>query len=149
MPTTLIELTTDNQSALDQIAEGVFDHPLIPEQLEAFLSCPRHTMAIAIHDGLVVGMASAVEYFHPDKKPQLWINEVAVAPDFQNRQIGRRLVRFIIDIGRSRGCVAAWLGTDVNNIPGQKCFGSVANGHPPSNFRLYEWSNEDQFAERY
>ena len=52
---------------------------------------PRHLMLVAIEDDLVVGMASAVEYFHPDKPPQMWINEVVVSPAWQRRGTGRAL----------------------------------------------------------
>jgi len=55
--------------------------------LEAFLNDARHVMFVAVESGQVVGMGSAVEYFHPDKPPQLWINEVGVAPAFQRRGI--------------------------------------------------------------
>jgi hypothetical protein len=48
-----------------------------------FLSDPRHHLAVAIDEGWVVGMASAVHYVHPDKAPQLFINEVAVTPPYQ------------------------------------------------------------------
>ena len=60
-------------------------------------------------------MASAVEYVHPDKPPQLWINEVGVAPTHQRRGIGRRLLAAILAHGRALGCTEAWLGTEEDN----------------------------------
>jgi aminoglycoside 6'-N-acetyltransferase I len=38
-----------------------------------------------VQDGLVVGMASAFEYFHPGKPPQMFVNEVGVTPAHQRR----------------------------------------------------------------
>ena len=76
----IVELDRVNAGLLGSIATEVFDHPIDPQQLEAFLADPRHLMVLAVDAGAVVGMASAVEYFHPDKPPQLWINEVGVTP---------------------------------------------------------------------
>ena len=35
---------------------------------------------------------AAVHYVHPDKGPDLWINEVGVAPSDQGRGIGRQVM---------------------------------------------------------
>jgi aminoglycoside 6'-N-acetyltransferase I len=96
-------------------------------------------MVLAVDDGFVVGMASAVEYFHPDKPQQLWINEVGVTPLRRNERIGRQLIESLIAIGREMGCAYVWLGTERNNLPAQRCFASVPNGECPSEFLLYEW----------
>lgn len=133
-------LTAANKNLLHRVEEGVFDNEVIDEQLEAFIQCPRHTMQLALVDGVVVGMLSAVEYLHPDKLPQLWINEVAVAPSFQNQGIGRALVDAALEQAQVSGWVSAWLGTDVDNNAGQNCFNAVNSPAGTSRFILYEWS---------
>ncbi len=135
----IVQLCSENAQLLSAVAAEVFDEAILPLQLEAFLSCPRHFMVLAIDRGMVVGMASAVEYLHPDKPPQLWINEVGVTPSRRNEGIGRLLVQSLIDIGKSRGCAYAWLGTARSNVPAQRCFATVPNGDCPSEFLLYEW----------
>jgi len=40
---------------------------------------PRHHLVVAV-EHVVVGFCSAVDYIQPDKPPELWINEVGVAP---------------------------------------------------------------------
>ena len=135
----IVQLCSENAQLLALVADDVFDHPVDPTHLEAFLQCPRHIMVLAVDGGTVIGMASAVEYFHPDKPPQLWVNEVAVTPSRQNERIGRQLVQSLIDIGSARGCAYAWLGTARNNGPAQRCFASIPHGTPPSGFLLYEW----------
>jgi ribosomal protein S18 acetylase RimI-like enzyme len=132
-------LTCDNEVLLQHIAADVFDDEIIPAQLEAFLADPRHLMILAVDDGTVVGMASAFEYVHPDKRPQLFINEVGVAPDYRMQGIGRRLVESLVAQAKDRGCNYAWLGTDADNVAGQACFGSVAGVKEPQPFLLYEW----------
>ncbi len=132
-------LNLENTDLLNRIGPEVFDNPIDQDQLEAFLHDERHFMVLALDDGIVVGMASAVEYLHPDKQPQLWINEVGVATTHRRQGIGRKLVQELIGIGENRGCVYAWLGTDNENKVAQRCFGSVPHGEDPKAFLLYEW----------
>ncbi len=133
-------VSSGNKEILDRIAPDVFDNPIDPPQFHAFLDDKRHIMFVAVDKGTVVGMASAVEYFHPDKNPQLWINEIGVASTHRMLGIGRGLVEAPLKEAKARGCVSAWLGTDIDNEPAQACFGSVPEGEPPQPFLLYEWS---------
>ena len=136
-------LSKKNSAILERIAPDVFDNPIDARQLRAFLDDRRHIMFVAVDEDTVVGMASAVEYFHPDKKPQLWINEVGVASTHRRLGIGRSLVGALLDEAEDRGCVFAWLGTDIDNKAAQACFGSVPEGEKPHTFLLYEWDLGD------
>jgi len=135
----LLILNQQNATILNNIAEAVFDHPINPTSLNAFLACPRHIMVLAIEEKIVIGMASAVEYFHPDKAPQLWINEIGVTPSKRNQGIGRQLIQQLLTIAKERHCVFAWLGTDTDNYSAQSCFKAVPNGEKPDSFLMYEW----------
>jgi len=128
---------------LQRVAPDVFDNPIDERQLRAFLDDDRHILIVAVDNDTVVGMASAVEYFHPDKQPQLWINEVGVAATHRRLGIGTRLVERLLDTARDRGCVFAWLGTDVDNLAAQACFTSVPRVEEAQPFLLYEWDLED------
>jgi len=136
-------LEPTNTDLLNRIAPEVFDHEIEPPQLQSFLKDPRHIMFVALESRTVVGMASAVEHFHPDKPPQLWINEVGVASSHRRRGIGRKLVEALIAVAQDRGCVYAWLGADTDNLPAQACFGSVPDVGKPQPFVLYEWDLKD------
>ena len=140
----IVPIDVGNARLLERLAPDVFDNPIDPIQLQAFLEDPRHMMFVAVAEDTVVGMASAVEYFHPDKQPQLWINEVGVSPTHRRQGIGRRMVRALLEEADGRGCVFAWLGTDIDNLPAQACFGSVAqaSAEDPQAFLLYEWELE-------
>ena len=70
-------------SVLDNVAPSVFDNGIDPRWTAEFLSDPRHHLAVAIDEGRVVGMASAIHNVHPDRAPHLWISEIAVAPPYQ------------------------------------------------------------------
>jgi aminoglycoside 6'-N-acetyltransferase I len=74
---------------LDRVADGVFDNAVISSLASEFLNDRRHHLIVAIHEGQVVGMITAVDYVHPDKAPQLWINEVGVAPPYQRQGTGK------------------------------------------------------------
>lgn len=124
-------LQPDESDVLARVAVGVFDHPVIPERCREFLADSRHHLAVAVEADAVVGMASAVHYVHPDKEPELWINEVAVAPTHQNRGIGKRLVRALLDAGRSLGCTEAWVLTDRSNEPAMRLYASCGGSPAP------------------
>lgn len=102
---------------LERVADQVFDEPVNAAWAREFLTDPRHHLAVAIADDTVVGFASAVHYVHPDKAPQLWINEVGVAPAYHRRGIGRALLDKVLERGRSLGCTEAWVLTEDDNEP--------------------------------
>lgn len=133
-------LGRDEAEVLQCVAEGVFDEPLDARYTSTFFADPRHHLAVAIENGVVVGMVSAMDYVHPDKAPQLWINEIGVAPSHQRRGIGRLLLDAILLHGRVLGCTEAWLGTEGNNVPAQALYRSV--GGLPEQFTLYSFSLE-------
>ena len=82
-------------------------------------------MAVALLDGEVVGMASGVHYVHPDKAPELWVNEVGVAPQHQGRGVGRKLISALFARGREVGCSAAWVGTEPANIAARRMYAAL------------------------
>lgn len=139
MTVEIVQLTSSNAACLDRLASDVLDNPIDPVQLGHFLEDPRHVMMIAIEHGIVVGMASGVEYFHPDKQPQLWINELGVTPDKRRRGIGRRLTQALLNWAVNRGCVCAWVGTGTDNEAAQATFASLDGVGRPRPFLLYEW----------
>ena len=107
---------------LNRVAPGVFDGPVQERWSSEFLADARHHLVVAIDDGSIVGMASALHYVHPDKAPQLWINEIGVAPSHQRRGIGRQLLAAMLAHGRALGCTEAWLGTEENNVAARRLY---------------------------
>jgi ribosomal protein S18 acetylase RimI-like enzyme len=104
-----------DDAVLERVAPDVFDHPVDRRWTAEFLGDPRHHLAVALCDGIVVGMASGVHYVHPDKPPELWINEVGVSPVFQRRGIARRLLATLFVRARQVGCTEAWVLTERSN----------------------------------
>jgi aminoglycoside 6'-N-acetyltransferase I len=118
-------LGADDLPVFDAVAPDVFDHPIDPRWAAEFLADPRHHLAVAIVGGTVVGMASGVHYVHPDKSPELWVNEVGVAPSYQKQGVGRRLMQALFARGREVGCAQAWVGTDVGNTAARRLYQAV------------------------
>jgi len=108
-----------------------------PASVHVFLADPRHHIAVAIEDGTVVGFASGVDYLHPDKPAQLWINEVGVSPTHQRRGIGHRMLRCLLDHGRRLGCTEAWVGTEPGNAAARALYAGCGGFDPPEAFVLY------------
>src|SRR5580693_4584365 len=121
-------LQSGEQSILMNVAADVFDHPLDAKLTKEFLADPRHHIAVAIDNGVVVGFASGVHYIHPDKPPELWINEVALAPTHRQRGLGKSVVQTLLEVGKAHGCVAAWVLTHRNNPAAMALYSSMGGG---------------------
>ena len=110
-------LKPGDDSLLTRVAPDVFDHPIDPQLAGEFLRDPRHHIAVAIDQDVVVGFASAIHYIHPDKPAELWVNEVGVAPTHQRQGIGKAILRLLFAHGRLLGCKSAWVLTERANEP--------------------------------
>ncbi|MGH7718722.1 MAG: GNAT family N-acetyltransferase [Gemmatimonadaceae bacterium] len=127
-------LGVGDEAVLADVAPDVFDSPVDPRLAAEFLSDPRHHLVVACEGGRVVGFASAVHYVHPDKPPELWVNEVGVAPSHRGRGLAKRILDGLLDAGRAAGCRTAWVLTDRSNVPAMRLYralgGVEAAGDP-------------------
>src|SRR5262249_38064364 len=121
----------DDGIVLEHVAAEVFDHPIDPVWSAELLADPRHHIAVAIEDGVVIGMATGVHYLHPDKPPELFVNEVGVAPTYQRRGIGRQLLGALLQRARELGCAEAWLGTEEANTAARRLYASSGGKENP------------------
>lgn len=122
----LIQLVTlSNASVLDHVDPDVFDEPIRPEYLRAFLENSANVLVVAIDDGTVIGMASGIAYVHPDKPLALFINEVGVASAYHQRGIGKRLMHALLAHGQAIGCTGAWVATEVSNTAARALYASM------------------------
>lgn len=115
---------TDDQ-LLRHVAPGVFDNDVNQELSIEFLNDARHHIAVAIEQGVVIGFVSAVDYVHPDKPAELWVNELAVAPPYQRQGIAKQLLQEIFRVGLELGCKEAWVLTDRSNQAAMKTYSSA------------------------
>ena len=141
MPIDVRVLRRGDASVLTAVAPDVFDDPIDPAAAAAFLADPRHHLAVAIDDGVVVGFASAVTYVHPDKpRPELWINEVGVASTHQRHGLGRRLLDALLDAGRSDNCSEAWVLADRSNTGAQQFYASLGGERAPEDAVMFTFA---------
>ncbi len=122
----------------DRVANGVFDDPVLPSRLAAYVAEPGHHLYVAISGGEIVGQCAAVLHRHPDKASELYIDEVGVAPAFRRHGIGGALLQAMMDLGRKLGCAEAWLGTEPDNGPARLLYErSREKRKPAETFVMY------------
>ncbi|RWK31297.1 GNAT family N-acetyltransferase [Mesorhizobium sp.] len=121
-----------------RVAEDVFDEPVRPDRLTAYLASPGHFMIVALADRIVVGQCAAVIHRHPDKVSELYIDEVGVAPAFQRQGIATKMLDAMFELGREHGCEEAWVGTEPDNVPARALYEARKEPHgPPEDFVMY------------
>jgi aminoglycoside 6'-N-acetyltransferase I len=132
-------LGVGDHALLAAAAPGVFDSGVDEVASKEFLADARHHITVAIDAGVVVGLVSAVHYVHPDKpRPELWVNEVCVAPTHHRRGIGRALMSAMLGVARRLGCSEAWVLTDRTNGPAMSLYESVGGVQPANAPVLFE-----------
>jgi ribosomal protein S18 acetylase RimI-like enzyme len=130
-------LGPNDEAVLDRVAPDVFDNPVNPRWTAEFLNDDRHHLAVAIEDGVVVAMASGVHYVHPDKAPQLFVNEVAVAPSHQGRGIGTLVLDALLALSATLECTEAWVLTDRDNTIARRLYTRAAGESAPEDCVMY------------
>jgi ribosomal protein S18 acetylase RimI-like enzyme len=122
---------------LDRLAPGVFDHAVRPDLCAEFLADARHHLVVARDEGVVVGMAAGVHYVHPDKAPQLFINEVGVAPTHRAQGLGRRMLAVLVQRATELGCTEAWVLTDSDNSAANRLYAAAGAETPAAPCVMY------------
>ncbi|WP_196260261.1 GNAT family N-acetyltransferase [Pelagibacterium limicola] len=103
----------------------VFDNPIDPALAKAYLEHPDYLIVLALEGDAVVGMASGLYYFHPDKPREFFVNEVGVADRAQRRGIGKAVTRALLEAARVRGADYAWVGTENDNLPAKALYEAI------------------------
>ena len=132
-------LQGSDRALLDKVAVGVFDNDLDPRLVTEFLGDDRHHLAVAVDDGQVIGFASGVHYVHPDKPTELWINEVAVAPEHQGRGVGKAVIRTLLQHAERLGCREAWVLTDRSNHAAMRLYASTGGQDGPPDLVMFTY----------
>jgi aminoglycoside 6'-N-acetyltransferase I len=133
-------LESGDRAVLNNVADDVFDHPCDPRLVSEFLADPRHHLAVALDAGVVVGFASGVHYVHPDKPPEMWINEVGVAPSHHGRGLGKAILGRLVQHAEQMGCREAWVLTDRSNAAAMRLYASVGGEEAPGEQVMFNFS---------
>jgi aminoglycoside 6'-N-acetyltransferase I len=133
----ILLLGSSDVAVLDRVAPEVFDHPVRREWCAELLADPRHLLVVARGDGVVVGMASGVHYLHPDKAPQLFVNEVGVAETHRGQGVARRMLQRLVERATELGCTEAWVLTDADNAAANRLYAAAGGTVPPEPCVMY------------
>jgi aminoglycoside 6'-N-acetyltransferase I len=130
-------LSESDLSVLLNAADDVFDNRVDEKYAREFLADPRHHIVAAIDEDVMIGFASAVHYIHPDKPPELWINEVGVASSHQNQGAGKAILKEMLRSGHELGCKTVWVLTERDNTSANGLYKSA--GGKASEIIMYEF----------
>jgi aminoglycoside 6'-N-acetyltransferase I len=134
-------LTSNDLDLLSSTAADVFDDPIVPASAREFLDDPRHRLVAAIDGGVIVGFVSSVVYLHPDKAaPELWINEVGVAPSHHRQGVGKRLMQRTLEEAKRAGCSEAWVLTERRNEAALGLYRSVGGTEGESDTVMFSFA---------
>ncbi|MDA5094617.1 GNAT family N-acetyltransferase [Aliiroseovarius sp. KMU-50] len=116
----------------------VFDNPVDPAQLAAFVADPGHEMIFVVKDDQVIGFASGCFLLHPDKPAAFFINEVGVERSHRQQGIGKQLVSRILSQARRGRAQGIWLATEGDNQPA-RCLYRSLQGRETPDIRVFDW----------
>lgn len=140
-------LKPGDEALLVNIAPDIFDDPTVLPAAQEFLNDPRHHIAVAIDNGVVIGFASGVHYVHPDEPhPEFWINEVGVAPTHHARGIGKSIMRALLEVARNLGCAEAWVLTERTNLPAMKLYTALGGVEASEDAVMFTFALEEEAA---
>ena len=125
----IVRLNPGDDALVMRVAEDVFDEPVRPDRLAAYLREPGHFMIVAVAEGIVVGQCAAVIHRHPDMVSELYIDEVGVSPAFQRQGIATKMLDAMFELGRELGCEEAWVGTEPDNIAARAVYEARKEPH--------------------
>ncbi|RWE53947.1 GNAT family N-acetyltransferase [Mesorhizobium sp.] len=129
MDVEIVRLNPGDDALVMRAAEEVFDEPVRPDRLAAYLREPAHFMIIAVAEGIVVGQCAAVIHRHPDKVSEFYVDEVGIPPAFQRQGIATKMLDAIFELGREHGCEEAWVGTEPDNIAARALYEARKEPH--------------------
>ena len=135
MPIEIRQVGPGDDELFDRVAVDVFDEPIDPQRLTAYLAEPNHLMLVAVNGGQIIAQCAAVIHRHPDKVTELYIDEVGVSPKWQRQGIARKMLDEMFALGRSLGCGEAWVGTEIDNDPARRLYEGL--GSEAETFVMY------------
>lgn len=125
-------LTPELASSFPSVADEVFDAEPTREHLEKLALMPGHALFVGIGGEAVVGQLLAMIQFQADRPPQLYIDNLGVAPPFKRQGVARGLFDAAMAWGRDSGCESVWLATDVGNSEARGFYASLGFTREPA-----------------
>ncbi len=124
MPATVHQITPANTTLLARVDPDIFDHPIDPARLAAYVADPLHAMFVAIEDDLVVGQIRGSVHLQTDRASDLYIDNLGTAPTLQRRGIASAMMKAMLGWGEAQGCTHAWVATETDNEQANGFYGA-------------------------
>ncbi len=115
----------DTAYILARIVDDVFDEPVTSATLDGFAVAAGHALFVAVADVGVVGQIRGMVHVQPDRRSDLYIDNLGVAPKWQRRGIATRLVRALLAWGTDRQCETVWVATETDNGVAQAFYAAM------------------------
>lgn len=106
----------EHMALFDTVHEDVFDGPIVPSLLASYLADPRQHILVAMDDDTMCGMCSGMHHHHPDKPPQMWVNELGVANPWRRQGIATRLIGALKTHATRLECTEIWVVADPTDM---------------------------------
>ncbi len=118
----------------------IFPTPWSPENFLAELENPRISLALVMeYAGQFAGYALAWTV-----AGELHITNIAVVPEFRRRGIAERTMRYLMELGKKRGCRYAQLEVRVSNVAAIRLYRKL--GFTPVGIRKNYYQREGEDA---
>jgi ribosomal protein S18 acetylase RimI-like enzyme len=124
--------------------EDAFDYVVLTDETRRFLDDERHHLVLGYVHDRPAGFVSAVEVFHPDKRAELFLNEIAVVEGVRRRGLARALIEELKRIGHERGCVGMWVLTDEENPAAMSLYRSTGGRWNGKSLVMFEYDLADE-----
>lgn len=98
---------------------------------------PGRLVLVAELDGMVAGFASGEERTHWSGDPELYVGELAVAPHYEGRGVGRALIDAVTDHAKQLGLTTITLDTGAANTSARAFYKRL--GFEEEDVKLTKW----------
>lgn len=110
----IIQVDASNSRVLANVAD-VFDEAIDFAFVETYLAAPNHILLVAMDGELVVGHIRGVIHVHPDRAPELYIDNLGVDDAYQRRGIATDLLAALRKVAAANGATELWVATEADN----------------------------------
>ena len=123
----IVRIVPGNAGMVNAVADDVFDDPIDPDRLGAFVGSDGHLLFVALRNGIVIGQVQGSIQLHVDADAQLYIDNLGVCPADQRNGYATRLIDAIVAEGRERGCGQAWIVTEPDNDAANAFYAAIGS----------------------
>jgi ribosomal protein S18 acetylase RimI-like enzyme len=130
----------DDADVMD--AADLFDQPPQQPAVGTFLGSSTHHLLMACRSGRPVGFVTGVEMTHPDKGTEMFVYELAVAPEERRKGVATALLGELRAIAKGKRCYGMWVLTDEDNVAALAAYRSAGASDEGEHIMLgWDWSS--------